>query len=258
MFPSVKADGLIGVFRNSCGRTSHEDRRVEIEAAENAEQGVAADGVPQQDAAEEWTTTFAAARFTGPDYCTLPAALRHAHRRQESREIVPRGLDGVLRVRGGPPPHVPAPSGLRRSSRVPSAAQHPVERALRADPLPVLDGDKTRISKSVVYLRHEDRTSHHRHPAPDHLHRRRPLRPRAAAGDQEPGPPRTAPARRRHRPLGRDRGARPVSAARLLQPVRLRGARARLTATRPLLDVSAPCGCAPINRTRGRGCATAR
>ena len=36
------------VFRNSCGRTSHEDRRVEIEAAENAEPGVAADGVPQQ------------------------------------------------------------------------------------------------------------------------------------------------------------------------------------------------------------------
>ena len=39
------------VFRNSCGRTSHEDRRVEIEAAENAEPGVAAHGVPQQDAA---------------------------------------------------------------------------------------------------------------------------------------------------------------------------------------------------------------
>ena len=30
------------------------------------------------------------------------------------------------------------------------------------------------------------------------------------------------------------------------------------TATRPQLGVSAPCGCAPINRTRGRGCATAR
>ena len=84
------------------------------------------------------------------------------------------------------------------------------------------------ISKQLVYLPHEDRTSHHRHPAPDHLHRRRPLRPRAPAGDQEPGPPRTAPAGRRHRPPGRDRGARAVSAARLLQPVRLRGARARL------------------------------
>ena len=45
---------------------------------------------------------------------------------------------------------------------------------------------------------------------------------------RKPGPPRTAPARRHHRPPGRDRGARPVSAARLLQPVRLRGARARL------------------------------
>ena len=58
-----------GVFRNSCGRTSHEDRRVEIEAAENAEPGVAADGVPQQDAAEESTTTSAAARsrFLIPD-----------------------------------------------------------------------------------------------------------------------------------------------------------------------------------------------
>ena len=37
------------------------------------------------------------------------------------------------------------------------------------------------ISKQLVYLPHEDRTSHHRHPAPDHLHRRRPLRPRAPA-----------------------------------------------------------------------------
>ena len=74
----------------------------------------------------------------------------------------------------------------------------------------------------------DHRTSHHRHAARHHLHRRRPLRPRAAAGDQEAGPPRTAPARRHHRAPGRDRGARPVSGARLLQPVRLRGARARL------------------------------
>ena len=44
-----------------------EDRRVEIEAAENAEPGVAADGVPQQDDAEESMTTSAAARFTVPD-----------------------------------------------------------------------------------------------------------------------------------------------------------------------------------------------
>ena len=83
-----------GVFRNSCGRTSHEDKWVEIMAAENAEPEVAADGVPQQDDA---------------------AALRHAHRRQESREILPRGLDGVFRVRAGPPPHVPAPAGLRKA-----------------------------------------------------------------------------------------------------------------------------------------------
>ena len=55
------------VFRNACGRTSHEDRRVEIEAAENAEPGVAADGVPQQDDAQESMTTSAAARFTVPD-----------------------------------------------------------------------------------------------------------------------------------------------------------------------------------------------
>ena len=83
-----------GVFRDSCGRTSHEDKWVEIMAAENAEPEVAADGVPQQDDA---------------------AALRHAHRRQESREILPRGLDGVFRVRAGPPPHVPAPAGLRKA-----------------------------------------------------------------------------------------------------------------------------------------------
>ena len=51
-----------GVFRNSCGRTSHEDRRVEIAGAENAEPGVAADGVPQQDAAEESMATSAAAK----------------------------------------------------------------------------------------------------------------------------------------------------------------------------------------------------
>ena len=66
--PVASVDALKAwVFRNSCGRTSHEDRRVEIEAAENAEPGVAADGVPQQDAAEESTTTLAAARFTVPD-----------------------------------------------------------------------------------------------------------------------------------------------------------------------------------------------
>ena len=55
------------VFRNSCGRTSHENRRVEIGAAENAEPGVAADGVPQQDDAEESMATSAAARFTVRD-----------------------------------------------------------------------------------------------------------------------------------------------------------------------------------------------
>ena len=67
-------------------------------------------------------------------------------------------------------------------------------------------------------------------PAPPcrHLHRRRPLRPRAAASDQHPGPPRTPPAGRRHRPPVRDRGPPAVPAAWLLQPVRLRGARARL------------------------------
>ena len=58
---------MFWVFRNSCGRTSHEDRRVEIAGAENAEPGVAADGVPQQDDAEESMTTSAAARFTVPD-----------------------------------------------------------------------------------------------------------------------------------------------------------------------------------------------
>ena len=40
---------------------------LEIEAAENAEPGVAADGVPQQDASEESMATSAAARVTGPD-----------------------------------------------------------------------------------------------------------------------------------------------------------------------------------------------
>ena len=55
------------VFRNSCGRTSHVDRRVEIEAAENAEPGVAADGVPQQDDAGESMATSVAVRFTVPD-----------------------------------------------------------------------------------------------------------------------------------------------------------------------------------------------
>ncbi len=33
---SLPCAGEKGVFRNSCGRTTHEDRRVEIEAAENA------------------------------------------------------------------------------------------------------------------------------------------------------------------------------------------------------------------------------
>ena len=55
------------VFRNSCGWTAHEARRVEIEAAESAEPGVAADGVPQQDDAQESLATSAAARFTVRD-----------------------------------------------------------------------------------------------------------------------------------------------------------------------------------------------
>ena len=48
-------------------RTSHEDRRVEIGAAESVEPGVAADGVPQQDDAQESLATSAAARFTVRD-----------------------------------------------------------------------------------------------------------------------------------------------------------------------------------------------
>ena len=57
-------------------------------------------------------------------------------------------------------------------------------------------------------------------PACRHIHRRRPLRPGAAASDQHVGPPRTPPAGRRHRPSHRDRGPSPLPAARLLQPVR--------------------------------------
>ena len=73
--PRVGAQGMAGVVPLgdplSAGanqaRGTHEDRRVETEAAENAEPGVAADGVPQQDDAEEWMTTSAAARFTVAD-----------------------------------------------------------------------------------------------------------------------------------------------------------------------------------------------
>ena len=74
----------IRVCRNSCGRTSHEDRRVEIESANNAEPGVAADGVPQQDAAEESTTTFAAARsrFLIPEPCR-----RHCGTRTGAKKV---------------------------------------------------------------------------------------------------------------------------------------------------------------------------
>ena len=75
---------IIWVFRNACRRTSHEDRRVEIEAAENAEPGVAADGVPQQDAAEESTTTSAAARsrFLIPEPCR-----RHCGTRTGAKKV---------------------------------------------------------------------------------------------------------------------------------------------------------------------------
>ena len=71
-------------FRNSGGRTSHEDRRVEIEAAENAEPGVAADGVPQQDAAQESTTTSTAARsrFLIPEPCR-----RHCGTRTGAKKV---------------------------------------------------------------------------------------------------------------------------------------------------------------------------
>ena len=69
--PRVGAQGMAGVVPLgdplSAGanqaRGTHEDRRVE----EAAEPGVAADGVPQQDDAEEWMTSSAAVRFTVPD-----------------------------------------------------------------------------------------------------------------------------------------------------------------------------------------------
>ncbi len=62
---SLPCAGEKGVFRNSCGRTTHEDRRVEIEAAENANREWQRTGVPQQDAAEESMTSSAAARVHG-------------------------------------------------------------------------------------------------------------------------------------------------------------------------------------------------
>ena len=57
-------------------------------------------------------TTSAAARFTVPEACRHGIAARAASRKSR---ILPRGLDGVLRLRGDPPPHVPAPSGLRKA-----------------------------------------------------------------------------------------------------------------------------------------------
>ena len=66
VYPFLQRYFTKGVFRNSGGWTAHEARRVEIEAAENAEPGVAADGVPQ-DAAGESMATSAATKFTVRD-----------------------------------------------------------------------------------------------------------------------------------------------------------------------------------------------
>ena len=111
------------------------------------------------------------------------------------------------------------------------------------------------ISKPVLPLHHEHHHSSRALPCCHHLHRRRPLRPRAAASDQHPGPPRTPPARRRHRPLGRDRCPQTLPAAWLLQPVRLRGARARLQRRR---RGAAHRRRAAVRRPAGRARAAAR
>ena len=159
---------------------------------------------------------------------------------------MPRGLDGVLRVRGGPPPHVPAPSGLRKAHV--SLRLHGTPFSARCTQIHCRSWTRRRrcISKPVVYLRHEDRTSHHRHPACHHLHRRRPLRPRAAAGDQQPGPPRTAPARAPSSttwPRSRRAACIWSEASPACSTTRCASS---ATATRPPLGASAPCGCAPM------------
>ena len=152
---------------------------------------------------------------------------RTASAPRKNRGFLLQGLDG-----GFAPARCHA-SARTRSFRPPgswvarSAARHPLQRPLIADRRPVPDRARRPSSKPVVHLSHEDRYSWHRRPR-DHLHRRRAVRPRAVASDQHPGSPRTPPAGRHHRPPGRDRDPPTLSAARLLQPVRLRGARARL------------------------------
>ena len=63
-----------------------------------------------------------------------------SERARKSREIVPQGLDGNVRVRGGTPAHAAAPSGLPGSSGARSADQHPLQRLLRANRPPTGTG----------------------------------------------------------------------------------------------------------------------
>ena len=114
-----------------------------------------------------------------------------------------------------------------KSSRVPSAARF-TRFSARCAPIHCRSwtSRKRRICKRSVILKvHEDRTSHHRQPARHHLHRSALCDRELLRETSNAGPIRTAPARRHHRPLGRDPRARPLSGARLLQPVRLRGPR---------------------------------
>ena len=127
-------------------------------------------------------------------------------------------------MRAGPPPHVPAPSGIRKAHVSLRVHSGPFSARCAQIHRRSWTG-RIRVSQNRYYI-------YGMKTAPLTAATQPAVTSTVGAlSDREllrETPPRTAPARRRHRPLDRDRGARPVSAARLLQPVRLRGARARL------------------------------
>ena len=121
--------------------------------------------------------------------------------------------------------------------------------------MPVLDGDKKLISKLLLYLRHENRLTTATRPAITSTV--------GALSDRE--------LLRETRNLIRHERHLQGAVIDHLSEINARGlylergfsslfdyAVRELGYSEPPLGASAPCGCAPINRTHGRGCATAR
>ena len=115
------------------------------------------------------------------------------------------------------------PSDASEEPRARNGATASRPRRSDASPTPIKDWPNPSIFNLVVYLGYDERNRNR-----TYLHRLRTLGPGAPGADQRARPGRTGAPDYRARSPARDRCAPPPSASRLLQPVRLRGARTGL------------------------------